>query len=64
MKFNSTVDKIEDKGDSVEVTTTNVRGASYAEWREYSGPISFKVTHSQAKAFPIGRTVIIDIKPK
>lgn len=63
MTYTATVDKIEDKGEDVEITTTNVRKRGAASWRSYSPAVSFRVPHDLARSFYGGRSVRISITP-
>lgn len=64
MIYTATVDKIEDTGDEVEITTTNVRRRKAAGWRSYAKGITFRVPHGLArKTFYVGRPVLIKITP-
>lgn len=64
MKFNGVIDKLEDTGEGVAFTVTNVRADNAAEWREYSDTIRFKTTHARAKALHVGRSVEIEVRFK
>lgn len=64
MKYTATVDKIEDMGDEVEITTTNTRRCKAADWRSYAPGIRFRVPHGLArKVFYVGRSVQIKVTP-
>lgn len=51
-------------GEDVEIHVLNVRMKKDAQWREYRSSFDCTMSYSEAKAFPIGRKVSIEIKPK
>lgn len=61
MTFKGSVASLEDLGEDVKVSLTNVKRARAAQWADYSMPVAFRVPHSMARAFPIGRRVRIEI---
>lgn len=64
MTYTGTVVTLDDQGDQVHVKLTNVRRANSAEWVPYSPNLTVGMSHKQAWAFPIGRAVVITVKPK
>lgn len=61
MKLRGTVDKLEDAGNAVTVTLTNVHPKLFLE---YDPGISFRVSHYNARrSYPVGTVVAVHISP-
>ena len=63
MKFRTEVVKQECCGDEAKITLGNVERITAVEWLESGDSICVNMPLSKLKSYPIGRTVIIDIKP-
>lgn len=64
MKYTATVDKLEDKGDELEVTFTNMRRKGSASWREYCACVSLRMPYVMGDSYKIGRNVEITVEVK
>jgi len=62
VKLQGEVDKLEQSGDGVDVTITNVKRTNQASWQGYGHNIKISMPLSKAKNFPIGRIVKVEVK--
>ena len=62
MKIQGEVGKLENSGDGVNVTITNVKRINQASWQGYGHNITLNLPLSKAKNFAIGRVVKMEVK--